>query len=470
MLASRRILPHCANKLFTKSVSDIMNIGLLRYPLQVTKAFRQSIAYLPSMLALGYFLLGLLAVLPWAQMFSLPASLDFLGFEDSDTPRILLSTLIAGMISLVVFSFSMVMSVLSQAGGNFSHKLVFGLVTERHHQWVLGNYLGTILYILMLLVVPIGDEPSLGRSLWTYLGAGMVIHCLGLFVYFIHKASQTVQINSVVTGLHQATNASLLHLEEQQESERYRLLDRPPTISDKAFVVRSQRTGFIQHADLDNLAELAEQLDGSIHLNFSPGDFTLSNFPLFYVESMHAPGDEWQESLRAQLVYGDGESVEDIHLHGMTQLMEVAVKALSPGVNDPGTARLCINQLTDLLRQRLDCHPGNAWVDIRDTLRVTWPVEGFDSLLYRVFSPILHYGRDDISIGLSLLKALKSLSLYAEGRDLVLLQAHANRVITVLTNAARHDLDREFVTQRLVSGEHRLTLPEALPGRTRPYR
>jgi uncharacterized membrane protein len=444
-----------------------MLIGLLRYPRQVTKAFRLSIAYLPSMLALGYFLLGLLAVLPWGEMFALPASLDFLGFEDSDTPRILLSTLAAGMISLVVFSFSMVMSVLSQAGGNFSHKLVFGLVTERHHQWVLGNYLGTILYILMLLVVPIGDEPGLGRSLWTYLGAGMVIHCLGLFVYFIHKASQTVQINSVVTGLHQATNASLLQLEELQESDHYRLLDRPPTISDKAFVVRSRRTGFIQHADIDSLAELAEQLEGSIHLNFSPGDFTLSNFPLFYVECLKPAGDDWQEPLLAQLVYGDGESVEDIHVHGMTQLMEVAVKALSPGVNDPGTARLCINQLTDLLRQRLDCHPGNAWVDSQDRLRVTWPVEGFDSLLYRVFSPILHYGRDDISIGLSLLKALKSLSLYAPDSDRDLLQAHANRVISVLADAARHDLDRGFVNQRLDSGEHRLTLPAALPGGSR---
>ncbi|WP_373182378.1 DUF2254 domain-containing protein, partial [Halomonas campaniensis] len=440
-----------------------MMIGLLRYPLQVTKAFRQSIAYLPSMLALGYFLLGLLAVLPWEEGFTLPAYLDYLGFEDSDTPRTLLSTLIAGMISLVVFSFSMVMSVLSQAGGNFSHKLVFGLVTERHHQWVLGNYLGTILYILMLLVVPIGDEPDLGRSLWTYLGAGMVIHCLGLFVYFIHKASQTVQINSVVTGLHQATNASLRHLEDKQESDHYRRLERPASLADGAFVVRSRRTGFIQRVDINGLAELAEALDGCIHLNFSPGDFTLSDFPLFYVQSQDAPDDEWEASLRGQLVYGDGESVEDIHVHGMTQLMEVAVKALSPGINDPGTARLCINQLTDLLRQRLDCLPDSAWVDSRNTLRVTWPVEGFDSLLYRVFAPILHYGRDDISIGLSLLKALKSLSLYATDRDVDLLQAHANRVIAVLARAAGHELDREFVNQRLDRGEHRLTLPATLP-------
>jgi uncharacterized membrane protein len=438
-------------------------ITLLSYPLRLTKAFRQSIAYLPSLLAMGYFLLGLLAVVPHEGLFSLPGLLDFIRFNDNDTLRTLLSTLIAGMISLVVFSFSMVMSVLSQAGGQFSQKLVFGLVTERHHQWVLGNYLGTILYILMLLIVPIeGDTPGAWRSLAAYLSAGMVIHCLALFVYFIHKASQTVQVNSVVTGLQSETRASLASLENRQRDGGYRRLDITKPISSLCVEIRSRETGFIQNADFATLEELATQIDATIHLNFAPGDFTLTDFPLLHVEAPRDPGKEWADEVLAQLTYGDGESIDDIHVHGLTQLMEVAVKALSPGVNDPGTARLCINQLTDLLRRRLAFTPCNALVDKHEKLRVTWPTESFDSLLYRVFAPILHYGRDDLTIGLALLKALKTLSLYAEAADRRLLQAHADRVIGVLDEVASHRLDRDFISARLSVGEHRLELPDHL--------
>ncbi|HSP58668.1 MAG TPA: DUF2254 domain-containing protein [Halomonas sp.] len=442
-------------------------IVLFNYPLQVTKAFRQSIAYLPSLLAMGYFLIGLLAVVPHEGFISTPGWLDFVRFNDTDTLRTLLSTLIAGMISLVVFSFSMVMSVLSQAGGQFSHKLVFGLVTERHHQWVLGNYLGTILFILMLLMVPENDgSPGTWRSLAAYLGAAMVIHCLALFVYFIHKASQTVQVNSVVAGLHLATCRSLARLKHRQQSPRYMRVSAstpaPVPASCHRFEICSRRTGFIQNADFARLAELAARLDGVIHLNFSPGDFTLEDFPLLYVDAPDEPDRDWADEALAHLLYGEGESIEDIHVHGMTQLMEMAIKALSPGINDPGTARLCINQLTDLLRRRLDFAPCNAMVDQHNRLRVSWPAESFESLIYRVFTPILHYGRDDITIGLSLLKAVKSLSLYARDADRRLLQTHADRIIATLADAADHRLDRDFINARLNIGEHCLALPDHL--------
>ncbi|WP_416137719.1 DUF2254 domain-containing protein [Halomonas sp. HK25] len=442
-------------------------IVLFNTPLQVAKAFRQSIAYLPSLLSLAYFLVGLLAVVPQEGPSAMPGWLVSVRFDDTDTLRTLLSTLIAGMISLVVFSFSMVMSVLSQAGGQFSHKLVFGLVTERHHQWVLGNYLGTILFILMLLMVPEnGDTPGTWRSLAAYLGTAMVIHCLALFVYFIHKTSQTVQVNSVVAGLHLATSHSLAELIHRQQSPRFTRVSAPnPSAvsrSQALHEIRSRRTGFIQNADYAKLANLATGIDGVIYLNFSPGDFTLDDFPLLYIDAPTEPDHDWAEEALAHLTYGEGESIEDIHVHGLTQLMEMAVKSLSPGINDPGTARLCINQLTDLLRLRMDFAPCNAMLDDQEQLRVTWPAESFESLLYRVLTPILHYGRDDVTIGLSLLKAVKSLSLYAQDADRQLLQTYADRIIATLADAAIHPLDRDFISARLNSGEHHLTLPDRL--------
>lgn len=439
---------------------------LLSWPIHLLKAFRQSIAYLPSLLAVAYALLSLAALLLPVSDDRLPALLTMLGLEAPEKTSALLAALLGGMISLMVFSFSMVMSVLSQAGGQFSHKLVFGLISERPHQWVLGHYLGTILFILMLLMVPdVAEGQATWRSLAIYLACAMAIHCLGLFVYFIHNASQSIQIDAVAADLHQSTRASMRALQTRQQGKEWRILALAPSSGHRHHAVQARRAGYLQNADLTALADLARRVDGVVHLHFRFGDYVVEGLPILSLEAAAAPEAHWCDEVRATLTYVEGESITEHHVFGMTQLMEVALKALSPGLNDPGTARLCLHRLTDLLRRRLEWRPCNALFDQDGTCRVIWQVEDFESLLYRLFQPILRCGKEDLSIGLGVLKALKTLSLFAEPRDLETLQAHADRVVETLSQAARHPLDRRFVSARLDNGLHRLSLPTALPDR-----
>ncbi|MDY7115071.1 DUF2254 family protein [Halomonas sp. SSL-5] len=437
---------------------------LLSWPIHLLKTFRQSIAYQPSLLAVAYALLSLVALLLPISDDRLPTLLTLVGLEAPENTQALLAALLGGMISLMVFSFSMVMSVLSQAGGQFSHKLVFGLISERPHQWVLGHYLGTILFILMLLMVPdVAEGQATWRSLAIYLACAMVIHCLALFVYFIHNASQSIQIDAVAADLHQSTLVSMHALQRRQQGQEWRILAVAPSSGQHQHAVQARRAGYLQNADLTALAELARSVDGVVHLHFRFGDYVVEGLPILSLEAAAAPEANWCDEVRATLTYVEGESITDHHVFGMTQLMEVALKALSPGINDPGTARLCLHRLTDLLRRRLEWRPCDALFDQDATCRVTWQVEDFESLLYRLFQPILRYGREDLSIGLGVLKALKTLSLFAEPEDLETLQAHADRVVETLSHAVDHPLDRRFVSARLDDGIHRLSLPAALP-------
>ncbi|MDI5934656.1 DUF2254 domain-containing protein [Halomonas kalidii] len=431
--------------------------------LNAIKRFRHSIAFLPTQLVSLYLMLAMVAVAPALQEVGLPTFLEVVRFRETDTVRTLLAALTGGMFSMVVFGFTMVMSVLTQAGGNFSHKLVFGLISERHHQWVLGHYLGTILFILLLLMIPEDSEsPGIWRSLTVQLAVGMVIHCLGLFVFFIHNASQSVQINSITRSLHRATTAALHRSRENRKTHHWRRLPEGDEASNGGIIIRARCSGYIQNADLDKLATLARQRNELALLQFRFGEYTLEGMPLIRLMGETAPDDDWVDEALDTFVYLDGESIEDQPIHGLTELMEVAVKALSPGINAPGTARLCLHQMTDLLRQRLASEPCNAWVDADGVARVRWPVETFESLLYRLLTPILHYGREDVSIDLALLQLLKRLSPYAGHDELRLLQRHAERVLEVLDEVCRHPLDRAFVESRLLEGEHRLTLPTRL--------
>jgi uncharacterized membrane protein len=308
---------------------DPFLISAITWVLQALKNFRYSIAFLPSLLGLIYLLLGLAIVVPQVDAGVLPDFLDWLKFKEQNTASALLSTLIAGMISLMVFSFSMVMTVLSQAGNNFSHKLVFGLVSERPYQRVLGHYLGAILFILLLLIVPLkGELPSLWRSLGIYLGMIMVIHCLDLFVFFIHRVSQSVQVNAITAGTYAETRGALERLESRADARRWRHLSTPAVLDERCHTVLSNYSGYIQRLDLEAAAKLAERIDGVVHLNFSFGDYTVKNFPLFKVDSPEPPSEKWRAALLGGLTYVQGESPSEVYRDGLTQLMEIAIKAL----------------------------------------------------------------------------------------------------------------------------------------------
>ncbi|RKD84639.1 DUF2254 domain-containing protein [Kushneria marisflavi] len=436
-----------------------MNTSWMREKFQ---QFRDSITYLTSLIITIYVVLGIAAVS--LEVNSLPDFLHFIKFDQPGTARSLLTTLMAGMISLLVFSFSTVMSVLTQAGSNFSNKLVFVIMTDKRHQQVLGHYLGTILYLLILLLVPaIGNTPDTWRSLAVYLGAVMVINSLAMFVLFIHGASQSVQIHAITQRLLVSTQQSLDKLRKRQENDAYAYRVDHPIDPDIAHVIYSRDSGYIQSANFDALAELARRHDLTIHLGFSFGDFVVKRFPIMSVESETPPGDVLVDRILGCLEYVEGESTEDHYVNGLTQLMEVAIKGLSPGINDPGTARLCIHQVTELLAQRLALTPCNMRVDEQGRCLICWQEEGFESLMFRVFNPILHYGEKDLSICLSLLKAFKTLSNFAMAEDHRVIQAHTDRIIALMAQCFTTPLEVSFIEDRLTRGMHRLRIAPHLP-------
>lgn len=439
---------------------------LLFHPIMLFKRFASSIAYLPTLAALFYGTLGLLALVPPISSDVLPETIKGLSLDDPGSAQSLLAALLGGMISLMVFSFSMVMSVLSQAGANFSHKLVFGLVSERRHQLVLGHYLGTILFILMLLIVPYStDGAPIWRSVAVYTACIMVLHCLALFVYFIHNVSQSIQVDAVISGLHTNTLSSMKRRQDNEKGDEWQYQPSEQALRASCHELHAREAGYVQNADLPAMAKLAERIGGIMHLDFHFGDYVLKGQPIARLECDHAPNEEWRESVLDTLTQLDGESVEEHFAHGMTQLMEVAIKALSPGINDPGTARLCLHRITDLLSHYLRSLPANRLQDSNGEVRVCWQIEPFDSLLHRLLTPILHYGAEDQSILLGLLKAMKSLSVTADSQHLTIIQQFADRVVECLDRHSEHKLDRSFVNQRLGRGYHRLNLPPSLDER-----
>src|SRR5690606_23665036 len=127
------------------------------------------------------------------------------------------SAIITGLISMMVFSFSMVMLLLSQASSNYSPRLLPGLISDKSHQIILGIYLGTILYCIFILfsIQPTGDKYQIpGFSV--LLGIVFTVACIYAFIYFIHNISENIQISKILDRIFLTAQTNLTALIEEE--------------------------------------------------------------------------------------------------------------------------------------------------------------------------------------------------------------------------------------------------------------
>lgn len=182
---------------------------------RIIRRVRDSIAFYPVAIA-GLFALVAIAVLaiethPAAKSLrdALPA-----GLSDPDNARELLGTLITSIISLTVFSFSMVMVVLNGAASRLTPRVLPGLISDSRNRVILGIYLGSILYYLMMIAVVNKNEPDNLPTIGLLLGLLFGLLCLAMFVVFIRSVSQSIQVDWVLSQLY---NGALKNLEQRRK-------------------------------------------------------------------------------------------------------------------------------------------------------------------------------------------------------------------------------------------------------------
>ncbi|MDO9618099.1 MAG: DUF2254 domain-containing protein [Pseudomonas sp.] len=365
-----------------------------------------SLALYPTLIALSFFALCLLVMSieyqPW--LMSLKQIVDVGLVRNADNARLILGTLVGGIMTLMVFSFSMVMVVLNNAAASLSPRVIPGLISDKGHQKTLGFYLGTILFSL-LLITSIEQEnstqvPSLGVLIALCLG----IACLGLFVHFIHSISRSIQVEYILNNLYRTTLEKLT----ARETKLAGVDDMPSWPDDQHWQeVFSRHNGYFKELNNNAINTLLCQHDLRMTVMIHRGFFVMSGRPLFKLDRQVDP--EIANALLDCFDFFLEEYAHSHYLFGCTQMSEIAVKALSPGINDPGTAITAIDLLSVLFSKRL------ALPDLDVTLADDGPPRllhyelSLDDLLQQVFGPIRHYGCSDVSVLLSLLRAFKNL-------------------------------------------------------------
>jgi uncharacterized membrane protein len=280
----------------------------------------------------------------------------------TDAARAVLGTIAGSLITVVATVFSLTIVALQLASSSYSPRVLRNFTSDRGVQVVLGTYIATFTYALMVLRVirtPESTSPKTFVPVFSVTAAVLLaLVCVGLLIYFIHHIAQLIQSSTIVRSAHTDTTIALSRLVDRKDApgevqDPHDQFDFERLAREEPLVVRAQESGYVQHLNVDAVLEAVagDEEKMVVELPFRPGHFVSAGLPIVRLWPTPDGGlaPEREEDVRKAFFFGHERSFRQDFAFGLRQLSDIALKGLSPGVNDPTTAMQAMDRMEAIL-------------------------------------------------------------------------------------------------------------------------
>lgn len=338
-------------------------------------------------------------------------SLPFGLAVDADSARGFLSLISSWMLTFIGLAFTMTIVVLQLASAQFSPRVLSTLVRDRYSQVSLGIFIGTFAYAFMVMrEVRSGAGEEFVPAISMATAFALVLTSLGVFIRYVNHVAQSIRAGSVIRTVADATwqvfderIGRTNHNAHSEDWWPYRTVAAP-------------RSGVLLSFDEQSLVALAQRRNIVLEIVPGVGQFVPRNAPL--VRVVGDPNWLDDSEVLGQIQIGDERTMQQDPAFGFRQLVDIAERALSPGVNDPTTAVQVIDQLHDLLRDLLHREfPTGIHDDEEGTVRLVVPTWSWEDFLKLAVEEIRHYGANSLQVSRRLRAMLEDLRSIAPTKD-----------------------------------------------------
>ena len=269
--------------------------------------------------------------------------------------RGMLSAIATSMITVAGVVFSITVVALSMAASQYSPRVLRNFMSDRATQWVLGAFVSIFAYCLVVLpTIRNPDEGDFVPSLAVLGGLALAFVGVFLLIYFVHHVATTIQVSSILERISGETQGAIERLfpetfgtPAREDGNGGHRATRASPSTWTALMARS--TGYLLSVEGERLMELAREHSLVIEVVPHVGDFVIKDLPMLRVGGAGRCSPEDEEALAGCFIIGRQRTVHQDAPFGLQQIVDVAMKALSPGVNDPTTAVSCIDHLGALM-------------------------------------------------------------------------------------------------------------------------
>ncbi|WP_404429803.1 DUF2254 domain-containing protein [Sutcliffiella horikoshii] len=375
---------------------------------------RKEIWFVPSLYALASIILTAIVIsIDTVFADSVQNYLPKMFFTNVDLSTTILSSIATAILTMTTISFSTIMVVLTTYSSQFSPRTLQDFMTEKTTLRVLGVFVGSFIYTVLSLLF-MKDWLDEQRVLASGVGVILAVICVGYFVFFIHHVARSIQVSKLIERLMKEGLATVKKKKLLYKSEKilFEMMDIPSSTQEK-MELTPKATGYVQVIDTEGLAAKAKERGFHIVFNKRIGDFVTERSVIAIVYFTKEKPEE--VDLTAFIEVGEERTPLQDGEFALQKLAEVALRAISPGINDPNTANNCIRYMSRLLMEfgEVDAD-AITYLDEDKEKRVTIPQRNFEEILYTGFYQIRIYGERDISV---VLTTLECLILIAEGSN-----------------------------------------------------
>ena len=333
-----------------------------------------------------------------------------------DGARAVLSTIAGSMIGVAGVTFSITIASVVYASGQYGPRLLTNFMSDRGNQVTLGTFIATFLYCLLVLrtirSADEGDGPDLVVAFVPHIavltGLALALASIAVFIFFIHHVPESIHVSNLVAGVgHDLCHkidvlfpVRIGHGAPTPEAVRDggAVTEVPEGFYSDARRVAADSDGYITGVDAEGLMALAVEHDLLIRVRHRPGDFVAAGDTLVLAWPPDRAGDRAVDDIRTAFAWGRQRTARQDVRFLVNELVEIAARALSPGVNDPFTAISCLDWLSAALKDLAGRDfPGAERYDDGGRLRVVaFPTtfEDFADAVYGQLRPYLATDRN----------------------------------------------------------------------------
>ena len=375
--------------------------------------------------------------------------------------RAILSAIAGSMVTVATTAFSITIVALQLASSQFGPRLLRSFMQDTGNQIVLGTFISTFVYSLMVLRTINGvEKDEFVPHLAVTIGLGLAIASVGVLIYFIHHSASSIQVDQIIKQVGYDLDGAIdrlfperigrntsKHLEEES------LAAIPADFDRVACPIKTIASGYIQTINSNQLMQIATENNLLLRIQQRPGRFVVKKSEIVRVFPEEKVNKKLAVQINDTFVLGSQRTEQQDVEFPIDQLVEIAVRALSPGINDPFTAIRCIDQLSAAL-----CHlaqreiPSPYRYDDHNQLRIIAEPISFADATDAAFNQIRQYGKSSVAVTMRLLEAIAAIAPFTHRiPDRTTLQRHADMIERGSQEGIAEELDYKNVKERYLA-------------------
>ncbi|OYW77745.1 MAG: hypothetical protein B7Z37_02315 [Verrucomicrobia bacterium 12-59-8] len=335
----------------------------------------------------------------------------------ADGARGILSTIAGSMMTVVGVTFSMILVTLTLASSQYTSRILRNFVRDRVTQVVLGLFAGIFTYCLVVLrTIRGGDLNEFVPSLAVTMAVLFAIGGIGVLIFFIHHIATSIQASSIIASVSAETLGAIERLfpEKLGESEGKPQEQEEAALERKWQTLPAPRSGYIQGLDDGALLRVAREQKTVVRMERGIGSFVVEGTPLVSIAQDVMPDDIVRSDLQNAFGIDRHRTVEQDCGFGIRQLVDMALRALSPGINDTTTAVMCVDYLTAILSRLATRDMPSSFRYEDGELRVLALGPTFAGLVAESFDQIRESAAGNLVMMLRMLGALHTIGSFAD--------------------------------------------------------